>query len=304
MRKKFAAIFMILCMVFTVTACGESNNKTVSFDYDYDLSEYIEMGKYKGIEYTPTPEATKTVVENGDTINLNYTGKINGEVFSGGTTPDEGAQITVGSAGYIEGFETGLVGMSIGSTKDLNLKFPDDYHSAEVAGKDVVFTVTVNEIITDNPMDVDRAAIWEKYVSDCVIKKYPKDEVNAVKDQYQQQYQSYADMYNMTFEEFLKAQLNVTKKEFDENAKLYAEGIVKQDMALFALARAEKIDVSDEEFEAARDDMLKSYNLANAEEFKQQYGVELDDKSVETSIKATALLKKVLDFVYDNAVAV
>lgn len=303
MRKKFTALLMIFCLLFALTACGDSDNEAVSFDYDYDLSEYIEIGQYKGIEYTPTPEFTRTTVEKGDTINLKYTGKIDGEVFAGGTTPDEGVQITVGSAGYIDGFEDGLVGMDVGSTKDLNLKFPEDYHASDVAGKDVVFTATINEIITDNPVELDRGAIWETYVSSCEVKKYPQAEVNEIKKQYEQQYKSYAEMYGMSFADFLKEQLNVTKKEFEENAQIYAEGIIKQDMALFQLARTENIEVSEDEFAAARDDMLKTYGLASAEEFKATYGVALDDPAVESSIRATALLKKVLDFVYHHAIA-
>lgn len=296
---------MLVCAVLVMTACGDKNaDRDVSFDYDYDLSEYITIGKYKGMEYTPTPEFTRTIVQEGDKINLDYVGKIDGVAFDNGSTPEGGTEIVVGQAGYIEGFETGLIGMSVGSTKDLNLKFPDDYQNADLAGKDVVFTVTVNDIIADDPIETDRAALWEKYVSSCDVKKYPKKELNAVEKQYTQQYQNYADMYGISFAEFLKTYMNTTEKEFKKTTKEYAQGIVKQDMALLQLARKEKIEVTDEEVAAAKTDMLAQYGLANEEEFKKTYGVAMDDPSVSSSIETTALLKKVLDFIYDNAKAV
>lgn len=296
---------MIVCAVFAMTACGDKDKDTnVAFDYDYDLSDYITIGKYKGLEYKPTPEFTRTVVENGDKINLDYVGKIDGVAFENGSTPEGGTEIVVGQAGYIDGFENGLVGMSIGSTKALNLKFPDDYQSADLAGKDVVFTVTVNKIIAEDPIETDRAALWETYVASCKVKKYPKKELNAVQEQYTQQYQNYADMYGISFAEFLKTYMNTTEKDFNKDAKEYAQGIVKQDMALFQLARTEKIEATDEEIAAAKADMLTQYGLADEAAFKETYGIAIDDPSVAGSIKTTALLKKVLDFIYDNAKAI
>lgn len=305
MRKKFAVLLMLFCVVFAMTACGDKDeDKNVSFDYDYDLSDYITIGQYKGLEYTPTPEFTRTVVEEGDKINLDYVGKIDGVAFDNGSTPAGGTEIVVGQANYIDGFEDGLVGMSVGSTKDLNLKFPDDYQSTDLAGKNVVFTVTVNKIIPDDPIETDRASLWERYVASCDVKKYPKKEINAVEEQYTQQYQNYADMYGISFGEFLKTYMNTTEKDFKKSTEEYAQGIVKQDMALFQLARTEKIDVTDKEIAAAKADMLTQYGLADEDAFKTTYGIAMDDPSVASSIETTALLTKVLDFIYDNAKAV
>jgi trigger factor len=86
------------------------------------------------------------VVANGDTVNIDYTGYLDGEAFSGGSTNGAGADLTIGSETYIEGFEEGLIGHSVGETFDLNLTFPDDYYASDLAGKDVVFTTTINGI--------------------------------------------------------------------------------------------------------------------------------------------------------------
>lgn len=86
------------------------------------------------------------VVELLDTINLNYVGKIDGVAFEGGSTPEGGTEIVVGEAGFIDDFEEQLVGKTTGSSFDIEVTFPEDYQNAEVAGKDAVFSITLNGI--------------------------------------------------------------------------------------------------------------------------------------------------------------
>lgn len=90
-------------------------------------------------------ETDHTVVSQNDIISANFVGKLDGVAFDGGTA--ENAEITVGAGGYIPGFENGFIGMAVGETKDVPITFPEDYGNAELAGKDVVFTFTVNEIL-------------------------------------------------------------------------------------------------------------------------------------------------------------
>ena len=71
-------------------------------------------------------------------------GKIDGKEFDGGS--DTGYDLDIANSSFIDGFAEGIVGMSVGDTKDLDLTFPDDYSNADCAGKAVVFTVTVNKI--------------------------------------------------------------------------------------------------------------------------------------------------------------
>lgn len=89
-------------------------------------------------------EVTDRAVQDGDQINLDYCGKVDGVAFSGGTA--EKQTLVIGSHSFIAGFEEQLVGMNIGETKDINVTFPTEYHAEELAGKDAVFTVTVNSI--------------------------------------------------------------------------------------------------------------------------------------------------------------
>ena len=100
-------------------------------------------------EETADPELDTTEgreVQDGDTVNIDYTGYKDGEAFDGGSTNGAGADLTIGSHSYIDGFESGLIGKKVGETVDLNLTFPEDYGVEDLAGADVVFTVTINGI--------------------------------------------------------------------------------------------------------------------------------------------------------------
>lgn len=135
---------------------------------EYKPSDYITLGKYKGIEISvvkttvtdadvdskiksdleSTPSYKKTskkTVEKGDIVNIDFEGIIDGKAFDGGTS--KGYHLTIGSGSFIDGFEDGLIGKKVGKKVKLNLKFPDNYsNNTELAGKDVTFNVTINYI--------------------------------------------------------------------------------------------------------------------------------------------------------------
>ena len=83
-------------------------------------------------------------VQDGDTVNLDYAGTVDGVAFEGGTAQDQ--TLTIGSHQFIPGFEEQMVGMNIGEEKDLNVTFPEQYHAEDLAGKNAVFHVKVNGI--------------------------------------------------------------------------------------------------------------------------------------------------------------
>ena len=82
--------------------------------------------------------------KNGDTVVIDFAGYLDGVQFPGGTAA--GFPLTLGSGQFVPGFEEQLVGMNVGETRDINIRFPDQY-VPDLAGKEVVFKVTVNEII-------------------------------------------------------------------------------------------------------------------------------------------------------------
>ena len=127
----------------------------------------VKLGEYKGIkfkkkEYNVTDkdvaddierlrernsrmvEVKDRAVENGDSVVIDYSGSVDGVKFDGGTA--EKQNLTIGSNTFIPGFEEQIVGMNIGGEKDINVKFPDDYHAENLKGKDAVFAIKLHEI--------------------------------------------------------------------------------------------------------------------------------------------------------------
>ena len=133
----FAVVFVI---ILSLCGCGKKSGKTLIYG-NIDLSKYIRLGEYKGISIDKSSDEFKTAYENilssdadkigtaekvlegtvkeGDTVNIDYEGKKDGVAFSGGTA--QGYDLTIGSHNFIDGFESGLIGVKVGDTVDLNL---------------------------------------------------------------------------------------------------------------------------------------------------------------------------------------
>ncbi len=108
---------------------------------DSDVTDYINN---LISQYGTTESVTEGVTANGDTISLDYSGLLDGTAFSGGTATD--VSYTIGSGKFIDDLDKGLVGLTVGEEYDIPCKFPDNYSSSDLAGKDVIFKVTVNSI--------------------------------------------------------------------------------------------------------------------------------------------------------------
>ncbi len=152
----------------TTPAIDISGLKTTTLK-DVDVDKLVVLGDYKGLSldvektevtdemvesslksaFSMNPlmkEVTDRPVQSGDTANIDYEGKYADTkvAFDGGTA--QGYDLVIGSGTFIEGFEDGLIGAKVGETRDLNLTFPENYGSTDLAGKDVIFTVKVNSI--------------------------------------------------------------------------------------------------------------------------------------------------------------
>ena len=182
MKRTMTALLAAFVTVTTIAGCGKAGKSAdASYLKDMDLSKYVTLGEYKGVtvevaspsvsdsevesylqyvssNMSASVEVTDRAVESGDTVNIDYAGKYadSGEAFDGGTA--QGYDLTIGSGTFIPGFEDGLIGAEIGETRDLNLTFPENYGKEDLAGVDVIFTVTVNKISVKPDLDDAYAA--------------------------------------------------------------------------------------------------------------------------------------------------
>ena len=128
-------------------------------------------------------EVTDRAVAEGDQVNLDYSGKIDGVAFDGGTATKQ--TLTIGSHTFIEGFEEQLVGMNIGETRDINVTFPAEYHAEDLKGKPAVFTVTINGITVKELPALDDE--FAKDVSEfATLKEYKADIKKHIEERYAQ----------------------------------------------------------------------------------------------------------------------
>ncbi len=131
-------------------------------------------------------------VQNFDSVVMDYTGKLDGVAFEGGSATDSKHDVLLDASTFIDGFDAGLIGMKAGETKDLNLRFPNPYqNNPDLAGKEVVFTVTIDKIsrldypeLTDALIADHKDVFGDEY-------KTAEEFVDAIRKELASQYESY-----------------------------------------------------------------------------------------------------------------
>lgn len=353
--KKTAIFALLLAMLLSLTACGGPATFA-----EAKTEQYLVLGEYKGIAYTPTDasvsdyevtvalnealnekgyaqtsedlEITEGTVQIGDTLNIDYKGLKDGVAFSGGTASSQ--SLTIGSGQFIDGFEEGLVGKTIGSDVNLDLTFPENYGNEELNGAAVVFEVKINYVtartvyaeLTDelaNELDEevetaqeylanlrteledekkesaeesDTNTLWNAVITNATFEeKLPKKLVNNSVQEFTDYYEAVANQNAYTsLEEFLTAQ-GVTVESFEQQAQSYGENIVKSQLTAYAIAKAEGYAVTDEIFDATATEYAAKYGYSVVEDYIQAVG--------EDAVADQAILDFAVDLVIETAVA-
>lgn len=310
-----------------------------------DIDKYITIGQYKGLslekvvetitdtevegsisqDLAMTKEEVKDgVVEEGDTVVVNYVGTENGKEFNGGSA--ENQEITIGSGGYIPGFEDGILGMKKGETKDVPLTFPEDYIEPSMSGKDVVFKITlqsfkrapelnddwvakntdfktVEEYKEDKKKLLQESAekmaesvlyqtAWNQVYEASEVKEYPEKDVEEAYAEFETQIKSYAKQGGMELEDYLESQ-QVSKEAFETQCQEYAEARVKQNLILQGIMDAEGMTLEDKESLAVQDELIQNYGVKDLAALVDTYG--------QTSVDTTIGLIRVERFIAENA---
>ena len=324
--------------------------KDLKFNVEVYVQPDVTLGQYKGLEVEINKQeltdamidaeierdrdkASRTVdvedrpVADGDIVDLDYAGTIDGVAFEGGTA--QGQSLTIGSGNFIPGFEEQMIGMAIGEEKDLNVAFPADYHSAEVAGKDAVFHVKVNGIqVVEKPeLDDDFAAdisdfdTFADYKADVVkrlTERVEKNNENAAKnalvdkavenaevdipqatidtqgDYMIREMEMNAAYQGIRLDDYLKY-MGMTREALKAQNEPEAIRRVKNELVIEAIRKAEGIEPTEEDIEKQIAEQAERYGQ-DVEDFKQG----LNDQQREY-LKEDAGISRVLDLLMEGA---
>ena len=293
---------------------------------DIDINDYVELADYKNMKVSAEkPDVsdetieeyinsellvgniTDRAVQEGDVADIDFEGKKDGVAFDGGTA--QGYKLSIGSGSFIPGFEDGLVGVMPGETVDLNLTFPENYPSEDLAGQEVVFTVTVNSIqgsaqyadVTVDEMKSmglsykTKEEVWEagkKVIEENADQAFVANSQNAILDALvekskvssipellvEEQVQNYnlymesmAQAYGMDLESMVGA-YGKTMDEYNAEINEMCSKTMETYMILEAVARAEGIEITDEMIQEKAAEEAAEYAYESAEALIEEVG--------------------------------
>lgn len=304
----------------------------------------VELAEYKGVKVNmpsvivtdtevdsrvqqtllqnPNEEEVDRPAQEGDVVNIDYAGKVDGAEFDGGSA--EGQDITLGSAGLIEGFEDGLIGVKKGDKKDLNLTFPEDYEES-LAGKAVVFEVTVNSVKVRTDAELN-----DEFVQRVSDYKTVDEYKESVKAEIVKQKQNSADtqvrqsvLQQVVDGSTFKLNKNALSKRYNARIKQYEEQAKMYGTNLSGLARSNNMDVpglQEAAYASVKEDAKRQLVIntvaeregivledADRQEFAESNGQTVEQAVAyftQETFDEMALNYKVMKFMGDNAVNV
>ncbi|SDB17811.1 trigger factor [Eubacterium oxidoreducens] len=369
--RRIAVLACAGLMAVSIVGCGKasdgtststSTSETAQEEIEYTALDYVKLGDYKGVEvslnasdYEVTDDDVKEQVESdissnpvyvkakGDTVkedslvNVDYTGKIDGEAFDGGSAEDVNLDIannaTTSGSSFIDGFCEGLVGAKVGDTVDVNVTFPDDYSNEDYAGKDAVFTFTINKLIKQKDITYDN--MTDDYVSENLGYDTKEEYLEAVKENlestaesqktsdtqsavisavvenatvngtpdgllemrvsmYKASMESSCEAYGISLEDYISTYMGMTEDEFDEQVETYMSETVKEEEVLRAVAETEDMEVTDDELDEYISGLISSYGYEDESALYEEYSKSYISNSY-------LYYSKVAQFLVDNA---
>ena len=322
--------------------------KDLVFTATVQTKPEVTLGKYKGIEikkieYNVSDEDVNhelghmqernsrlvsvedRAVETGDTTVIDFEGFVDGVPFDGGKA--EGHELEIGSNTFISGFEDQIVGMKVDEEKDINVKFPDEYFSKDLAGKDAVFKVKLHEIKKKELPELDdefakdvsefdtleelKNSIKEKIETENKNKEKYETEEEAIKtvcenteidipsgmieaeiDNMVKDIEGRLSYQGLKLEQYLQM-IGKTETELRKEFEEQAARSVKSRLVLEAVVVAEKLEASEEELTEKIKEMAKQYNKDEKEL--------LDNEQLKSYIAESMKTEKAIDFIVKNA---
>lgn len=309
----------------------------------YQVDDYVTLGDYKGLsveylipevtdddvemyiqgeleENAEYKEITDRPVQDGDSVNIDFTGKIDGEEFEGGSGEDY--DLLLGNGEFIEDFEANLIGKNSGETVTFKATFPEDYDE-ELGGKEAEFTVTINSIsevvvqeynddYVASVSDCKTTAEYEaqkkeellesekenslleagesalsQAVENATVTGYPQELYDTLYAEAEENYKLFAEFMGMEYEDFLTEYIG-TDDLGGEVLEQVNEALVVQ-----AIAQKEGLEAKDAEYESEATKMAEEEGYDSLESYEEDYGKDY--------IKRQLVRNKVLNFLYESA---
>lgn len=375
--KKLISAVLAMTLAVSLVGCGEQKNDGMHSDFQtttgsenvagYNPMDYVVLGQYKGIQINLTGSGYGTddaalqefinqtliragllvkdeslVVYEDSIVNVDYVGSKDGVPFEGGSATDVFLDIAAGGEAisgskYIDGFCDGLVGHHVGETVDCELAFPDNYGAAELAGKEVVFTDTINyiarvmkvselddEIVSDklgfatvdeflkasqdnladyaqyNLQEDTQTAVMDAIMTNCKVSGVPEGVVNYRVNGQIQMYSAMYESAGMDFDTACKKYYNMSVAQFTQAMAQKATESLKQELIFESIAQNEGIEVSDDEYTEFVKAALVRTNCKNEEELYKMYHQGYING--EDYMRYMCLLEKTLRYCVDSAI--
>lgn len=337
MKKLTGLLSVLVTASMMLTGCsGKISNDVITINKYKGLevekvtaAEVTDADVEASIQSTLDTLATETEItdrpaQEGDYIVIDFVGKQDGVAFTGGSADDQYFQL--GSGGYIPGFEDGIVGHSVGEVFDIEVTFPEEYHSEEMAGQDAVFTITLDQIIerivpeltdelvaselssTAKTVEEYRAEekanleksnkesaeseylskLWNALLEQCEVEEYPEADVEEMNAEIEAQYGDLASMFQVDVDTLIQQYYQITQQEM-------VEELLKQQYAIELIAEKENIVLTVEEYEAELEEYATRWGYTS-EAMEETLG---HDK-----LESIFMQEKVEEFLYEHSKAV
>lgn len=358
MKKQFRTLGYVLSLALgmsMLTGCGKKVDGVDQESMIDKYAAYCDLPEYKGLEYEETKStvtdadvktkidsllqqyATKTqvkegTVKEGDNVNIDFVGSIDGVEFDGGNSNGAGYDLTLGSGSMIPGFEDGIMGHKVGETFNIKATFPENYGKENLNGKEADFKVTIN-YMTDTQLpeyndafiasytdattvleyedsvrkdlveqyeksdkSANESAVMQVLVEKTTYNEYPQKEMQDLIDQSIAQQEKAASQYGYSLGDYVTARYGFkSEDDFREYVQGLAEDYMKEKIAVCAVAKDAGITVTKEEVDDYKKTVMDYYGY-DSSTLEENYSSE--------DLVYYALAQKVVDYLLENGKSV
>lgn len=355
MKKQLKALGVILSLTMSATmlsGCGKKVDGVDQAEMIEKYAAYCDLPNYVGLEYTETKttvtdadvqnridsllsgytttnQIMEGTVKEGDSVNIDFVGTVDGVEFEGGNSGGAGYDLTIGSGTMIPGFEEGIIGHDVGETFDIDVTFPDGYGNTDLAGQDAVFAITINYIsesilpeyndafvasytdastvaeyeesvrndlveqYAESDKSYNQSAVMQVLVDSTVYNEYPQQDMKKLIDDTISQEQQKADSYGYSLGDYVTAAYGFSDEDsFRKYVQDLAEDYMKEKIAVCAVAKDANINVTKEDVDAYRQKIMDYYGFTDEADLEGYY--------TDEDMVYYALAEKVVDYLLEN----